>query len=88
MLKTMSISKRQIDKRLTYDYAILEALYKSGKSVQAYGGHFMNWEYANFTLPVHQPYTFLGVYMPLANQVLKNYFLYAQPVWQQYVKSR
>ena len=33
MLKTMSISKRQIDQRLTYDYAVLEALYKSGKSV-------------------------------------------------------
>ena len=76
MLKTMSISKRQIDKRLTYDYGILEALYKSGKSVQAYGGHFMNWEYANFTLPVHQPYTFLGVYMPLANQVFERIIFY------------
>src|SRR5690349_14647603 len=44
MLKIMSITKRQADKRITYDYSVLEKLYKTGKPVQGFSGHFMNWE--------------------------------------------
>lgn len=76
MLKTMSMSKRQADKRITYDYAVLEKLYKTGHSVQGYGGHFMNWEYARVTLPIHQPYKFLAPYIPITSKAFEKVIFY------------
>ena len=70
MLKILSISKKQVARRINYDYKILEKLYKTGIPVQAFAGHFMNWEFANISVAINQPYPFLGIYMPIPNKLL------------------
>jgi KDO2-lipid IV(A) lauroyltransferase len=70
MLKVLSISKRQLAKRVTCDYSMMYELFKTGIPVQAFAGHFMNWEYANISVVLNQPYPFLGIYMPVNSKAL------------------
>jgi KDO2-lipid IV(A) lauroyltransferase len=76
MLKMMSLSRKQIAKRMSYDYSVLEAMYKTGKAVQGYTGHFINWEWASVSVAVNQPYAVLCVYMPLSNPAMERLILY------------
>jgi KDO2-lipid IV(A) lauroyltransferase len=75
MLKILSISKKTALKRISHNYEVIEELYKTGKSIQAYGGHFMNWEYVTISLPPNQPYTVLAVYMPISNAIMERLLL-------------
>ena len=70
MLKVLSISKKELAKRVQFDYSILNDLYKTGIPVQAFAGHFMNWEFANISVAINQPYPFLGIYMPVSGKIL------------------
>lgn len=70
MLKILSISKKEIARRVAFDYDVIHELYQKGIPVQAFGGHFMNWEYANVSVALNQPYPFLGIYMPIKSRVL------------------
>ena len=76
MLKIMSLTKRQAAQKITYDYSVLETLYKTGKAVQGFTGHFMNWEYVNVTVPNNQPYPFLGVYIPISSPIFERLIHY------------
>jgi Kdo2-lipid IVA lauroyltransferase/acyltransferase len=75
-IKILSMTRKEGARRIQVDFSLLEKYYAEGKSVQLYGGHFMNWEYANVCLPSFQPYTFLGVYMPLANAPMEKLMLH------------
>jgi KDO2-lipid IV(A) lauroyltransferase len=75
MIKILSMSKKTARKRITHDYEIIKDLYNTGKSIQAYGGHFMNWEYVTVSLPPNQPYDALAIYMPLSSAIMERLLL-------------
>jgi KDO2-lipid IV(A) lauroyltransferase len=69
MLKILSVSKKNLSKRITYDFSLLEELYMTGKTIQIYAGHFMNWEYTTLSMPGNQPFPMLAIYMPVGNDI-------------------
>ena len=68
-IKLLSISKRQLNKRITGDFAVFDTLHKTGVSVQANLGHFFNWEIMTLHAGINQPYTFLTVYLPQSSKI-------------------
>jgi KDO2-lipid IV(A) lauroyltransferase len=70
MLKILSISKKEVARRVTFNYDVINELHKTGIPVQAFAGHFMNWEFANISVALNQPYPFLGIYMPINSALL------------------
>ncbi len=70
MIKMISISKEELDKRFECNYEVVNDLYKTGQSVQVHGGHFFNWEYVNLAYGANFNYPFLGVYAPLSNKAM------------------
>lgn len=73
-IKLLSISKKQLNKRFTWNADSLNQHFDSGKNVQLHLGHFFNWEYANFGLSLHSVYTVLIVYMPIVNKAVDKLF--------------
>ncbi|MDB5230346.1 MAG: lipid biosynthesis acyltransferase [Chitinophagaceae bacterium] len=69
MIKLLSISKEEFDKRMTGNFEVVNDLYASGQSVQIHTGHFFNWEFMNLGSGRNvKGYKFIGVYMPLKNK--------------------
>lgn len=75
MIKILSMSHKTALNRITHDYKIVDELYKTGRSVQTYGGHFMNWEYVTISLPPNQPFDTLAIYMPLSSRIMERLLL-------------
>ncbi len=75
MIKILSMSRADAAKRMKFDSSLAEAWYKTGKSVQIVGGHFMNWEYVPVALSIFQPYTALAIYMPLKSALMNRLVL-------------
>jgi Kdo2-lipid IVA lauroyltransferase/acyltransferase len=73
-IKIFTITKKEAARRIATDFSLLEKYYAEGKSVQLYSGHFMNWEYVTVCVPLFQPFTFLGIYMPLTNPAMERLF--------------
>jgi Lauroyl/myristoyl acyltransferase len=73
-IKMVSASDRYIQKRVSGNWEVLNELYKTGRSVQIHLGHTFNWEWANLAGAREMHYTFLGVYMPIRNQVFDRLF--------------
>jgi len=74
-IKLFSISKKELNKRFTCDYAFLNKYYETGANVQAHLGHFFNWEYANLSVSLNSRFPALVVYMPLLNKAVNKIFL-------------
>jgi len=70
MIKMISISKKELNKRFVCNYEVMNDLFDSGKNVQLHGGHFFNWEYLNLAYAANSAYPFIGVYIPLSNKVM------------------
>lgn len=68
ILKFISISKRQINKRTTGTYDIVNKLLAEGKSVNLLCGHQFNWEYANLLYSYRLSVPFVTVYLPIKNK--------------------
>ena len=70
MIKLFTISKTELDKRMTGNYDVINNLFESGQSVQLHTGHFFNWEFMNLGCGANiKGYKFIGVYMPLKNKI-------------------
>ena len=69
-IKMLSISRKELNKRFVCNYEVLNDLYETGKNVHIHGGHFFNWEYLNLAYCANTKYPFIGVYIPLSNQVM------------------
>ena len=68
-LKFISISKKEMEKRTSGTYEIINQLLKDGRSVNLLCGHQFNWEYANLLYSSVLPVPFVTVYLPVKNQV-------------------
>lgn len=73
-LKMVSASDAYIRKRVSGNWEVLNDMYKTGRSCQIHLGHTFNWEWANLAGAKEMSYIFLGVYMPIKNQLFDRLF--------------
>lgn len=73
-IKFISISKKQIEKRSTGSFEIINQLIEKGYNINIMAGHQFNWEYANLLYAMNLKIPFVGVYMPIKNKALDKIF--------------
>jgi Kdo2-lipid IVA lauroyltransferase/acyltransferase len=73
-LKFISISKKELIRRSTGSFDLVNQLIDKGYSVNLMAGHQFNWEYANLLFAQNLKIPFVGVYMPIKNKVLDKIF--------------
>jgi Kdo2-lipid IVA lauroyltransferase/acyltransferase len=73
-LKFITISKKQIQKRSTGEYDIINDLVTKGRNVHIMAGHQFNWEYANLLYAMNLKIPFVGIYMRISNKHLDRIF--------------
>ncbi len=66
-LKLLSISKKELNKRIKGNWEVFHQLHKDGLNCYAMLGHTFNWEWANVVCQYNCEQQFAGVYMPLKN---------------------
>jgi KDO2-lipid IV(A) lauroyltransferase len=74
VIKFISISEKELNKRFVCDYSPVNDLYDSGVNVQIVLGHFFNWEFANLAYSANVRYPFVVVYMPITNKIFDRIF--------------
>jgi Kdo2-lipid IVA lauroyltransferase/acyltransferase len=73
-LKFISISKKQLLKRSTGSFSIINDLIDKGYSINLMAGHQFNWEYANLLYAINLKIPFVGIYMPIENKAFNKIF--------------
>jgi len=73
-IKFISISKKEIQKRSSGEFELINRLIDKGSNVHLMAGHQFNWEYANLLYSLNLKIPFVGVYMPIANKSLDRIF--------------
>jgi KDO2-lipid IV(A) lauroyltransferase len=68
MIKLISISKEEFQKRFAVNIEVLNDLYDSTDKIEVVTGHFFSWEFANLGVSLLSKFPFIVVYMPLANK--------------------
>ncbi len=75
MLKTVSVSQKQIDARLKLENLNVINQFKDKKSVILLCGHFANWEWLIFARKEVQFTNSIAVYTPLTNKYFNDFIL-------------
>jgi len=75
VIKLISISEKELNRRFTGNYEVINDLHDSGVNIQLHLGHFFNWEFANLAFSANFRYPFIVVYMPVNNKVFNRLFL-------------
>lgn len=70
MIKLMSWSEKEINKRFKGNAEMLNQWKDKGQSVQVVSGHFFNWEIANLGVGSVCEIPFVVVYMPIKNKAV------------------
>jgi Kdo2-lipid IVA lauroyltransferase/acyltransferase len=73
-IKFITISKKEILKRSSADFTIINELLSKGHNVNIMAGHQFNWEYGNLQCALHLSVPFIGIYMPISNKHLDKIF--------------
>lgn len=73
-IKFISISKKELQKRSTGSFEIINSLIDKGYNINLMAGHQFNWEYANLLYALNLKIPFVGVYMPISNKALDKIF--------------
>jgi KDO2-lipid IV(A) lauroyltransferase len=73
-LKFIFISKKQLLKRSTGTFDIINNLIDKGYSINLMAGHQFNWEYANLLYAINLKIPFVGIYMPIKNKIFDRIF--------------
>ncbi len=73
-LKFISISKKQLLKRSTGTFDVINDLIDKGYNINLMAGHHFNWEYANLLYAINLKIPFVGIYMPIKNKALNKIF--------------
>lgn len=76
IIKLISMSESNFNKRCTGDFSIIQDLIDKGKNVQLHAGHQFNWEFGSLfmsktikTIPTY------AIYMPIQNKAMEKLFL-------------
>lgn len=75
-LKLLSISEKNIGKRISTDFKIFDTIHVSGRCCHMLLGHQFNWEWGNASVPVRTSFKVLVAYSPISNQIFDRLFLY------------
>jgi KDO2-lipid IV(A) lauroyltransferase len=67
-LKMLTISKEELNMRVTGNWEVFRQLDEEGKNTYALLGHTFNWEWANLACQYNCPQQFAGVYLPVKNK--------------------
>lgn len=73
-IKMISVSQQFLDKRISANWEVVNELKKTGRPLQIHLGHNFNWEWANAVGATKMNFVFLGVYMPIGNQIFDRLF--------------
>jgi KDO2-lipid IV(A) lauroyltransferase len=73
-LKFISISKKQLLKRSSGSFEIINELIDKGYNINLMAGHQFNWEYANLLYAINLKIPFVGIYMPIKNKSFNKIF--------------
>lgn len=73
-IKFISISKKEIQKRSSGEFELINRFIDKGSNVHLMAGHQFNWEYANLLYSLNLKIPFVGIYMPIANKSLDRIF--------------
>lgn len=73
-IKFISISKKEIQRRSTGEFEIINAMIEKGRNVHIMAAHQFNWEFTNLLYAMNLKTPFVGVYMPIANKALDKIF--------------
>ncbi len=84
-IKLLSISKKELNKRFTGSYELLDNVYKTGQNVQVHLGHYFNWEYGNVAYGINILYPFVVVYKPISNTIINRIFYKARTRFASYL---
>ncbi|HEX6193662.1 MAG TPA: lysophospholipid acyltransferase family protein [Chitinophagaceae bacterium] len=74
-IKLFSAGKRFVERRASSNFAVFDELARKGYSVNIMCGHQFNWELGNHLYAMHLKVPFVGIYMPITNQVLDRVFI-------------
>lgn len=74
VIKLVSISKEEMQRRFTFDSTEINNLYPTGRNIQLTLAHFFNWEFANLAYVSKITYPIVLVYMPVENKIFDRLF--------------
>jgi len=74
-VKLLSISEKELNRRITGNWEVFEALNAAGKNTYALLGHTYNWEWANVICQYRAPQQFAGIYLPVSNKAFDRLML-------------
>jgi KDO2-lipid IV(A) lauroyltransferase len=73
-IKFITLSKKQIQKRSTGEFDLINHLAAKGLNIHIMAGHQFNWEYANLLYAMNLSVPFVVVYMAISNKILDRIF--------------
>ena len=68
-IKMISISRKELERRSHPDFEYVNDLVKRGKNIHMMAGHQFNWEFAQLLYALNLNAPFVGIYMPVNNQI-------------------
>ncbi len=68
-LKLLTMSDRQLNKRLRANWDVVNDLYKEQRSVYFYTGHAFNWEWVNAGMQLNAGQTMITLYNPVVSKI-------------------
>ncbi|OSZ82754.1 hypothetical protein CAP35_05685 [Chitinophagaceae bacterium IBVUCB1] len=75
MLKLLSVSNKELTRRFTGNWDILEQLRQENRNAYVLMGHCFNWEWANVVSQLNIRQQMAGVYLPLENKAFDRFVL-------------
>lgn len=73
-VKFITLSDRQLQKRSTGEFDLINTYIENGKNIHIMAGHQFNWEFANLLYSKNLKIPFVGVYMAFSNKVIDRIF--------------
>jgi len=70
LLKLLSISEKELSKRVTGNWEVFKELSDEERNTYALLGHTFNWEWVNVACQYHTEQQFAGVYMPVKSEAM------------------
>lgn len=75
-IKMISISKKELDKRMSCNWEIFDSMTTQNRNGQGYMSHQFNWEWGTLICNWHVPRRFTGLYMPLTSKPFDRLYLH------------
>jgi Kdo2-lipid IVA lauroyltransferase/acyltransferase len=73
-IKFISISKKQILKRSTGEFDLINGMTDKGRNVHIMAAHQFNWEFGNLLYAMNLKTPWVGIYMTISNKALNKIF--------------